>query len=216
MIAAGIGEEESEKPLNVTDLGAVRVTPRVFFASEVEVEPLGEVVSVSADELCDICSLGNECGHVSLLLGRLFFLGGLLLFLCCCLQHRLRPPNIVHDGLNRAFNDIEYANGGGQVKDYVSLVNQFREQMQILVDHFQPLTIANALALLHEGKLPANSVCVTFDDGYLNNLEIAAPILSELEIPATVFVATQYPPFEQAEHTDIPSGGGTERPYAPV
>ncbi len=36
-------------------------------------------------------------------------------------------------------------------------------------------------------------VAVTFDDAYLAVLEVAAPILSRLGLPATVFVPTRYP-----------------------
>jgi peptidoglycan/xylan/chitin deacetylase (PgdA/CDA1 family) len=35
-------------------------------------------------------------------------------------------------------------------------------------------------------------VAITFDDGYLDNLEVAAPILSELNIPFTVFVTSEF------------------------
>lgn len=68
----------------------------------------------------------------------------------------------------------------------------FRWQMKLLRDHFNPLPLARAVDLLEIGKLPANSVCVTFDDGYLNNLEVAQPILEEFAVPATVFVATAF------------------------
>ena len=68
----------------------------------------------------------------------------------------------------------------------------FLWQMKLLRDHFNPLPLATAVHLLERGTLPANSVCVTFDDGYLNNLEVAQPILEKFAIPATVFVATAF------------------------
>ena len=39
---------------------------------------------------------------------------------------------------------------------------------------------------------PDRAFAVTFDDGYLNNLTRALPVLEELGVPATVFVATAY------------------------
>ena len=47
-------------------------------------------------------------------------------------------------------------------------------------------------ALLEKRKLPEKSVMITFDDGYRNNFEIAAPLLFELKIPFSVFVITDF------------------------
>ncbi len=39
-------------------------------------------------------------------------------------------------------------------------------------------------------NLDENAVCITFDDGYMDNFTNALPILSELQIPATIFIST--------------------------
>ncbi|WP_438863386.1 polysaccharide deacetylase family protein [Neptunicella sp.] len=69
---------------------------------------------------------------------------------------------------------------------------EFDWQMKLLKDHFNPLPLSEAITLLKMNRLPANSVCVTFDDGYVNNLTVAQPILAKYEIPATVYVATGF------------------------
>jgi peptidoglycan/xylan/chitin deacetylase (PgdA/CDA1 family) len=40
--------------------------------------------------------------------------------------------------------------------------------------------------------IPRKTFVVTFDDGYANNLTQALPILTKLQVPATVFVTTAY------------------------
>jgi peptidoglycan/xylan/chitin deacetylase (PgdA/CDA1 family) len=65
----------------------------------------------------------------------------------------------------------------------------FSAQMRLLAQNFHPLPLLEAVARLRAGTLPARAVCVTFDDGYANNCEVALPILKEHGVPATVFVA---------------------------
>jgi peptidoglycan/xylan/chitin deacetylase (PgdA/CDA1 family) len=45
---------------------------------------------------------------------------------------------------------------------------------------------------LRMGRRSRPVVAITFDDGYLDNLTAAAPVLREYRAPATVFVATDY------------------------
>ena len=68
----------------------------------------------------------------------------------------------------------------------------FREHMQILAERgFTGIGLSELLDGWHgPGKLPARPVVLTFDDGFANLLEHAAPILSGLNFHATVFVVS--------------------------
>jgi peptidoglycan/xylan/chitin deacetylase (PgdA/CDA1 family) len=64
----------------------------------------------------------------------------------------------------------------------------FRAQMELtLRAGAKPVTLDAAVDRLDEGA-PGRHVCVTFDDGYHDNLDNAIPVLRELGIPATIFV----------------------------
>jgi len=77
--------------------------------------------------------------------------------------------------------------------DYTVGLKTFREQMAILSCYFQPITVSD-LADWWAGKaeLPRHSVLVTFDDGYMNNLTNAAPVLLQYGVPAVIHVCTGY------------------------
>jgi peptidoglycan/xylan/chitin deacetylase (PgdA/CDA1 family)/glycosyltransferase involved in cell wall biosynthesis len=86
------------------------------------------------------------------------------------------------------------ASGGSEQIDNLHIPEvQFRRQMKWLRRKFTPVTLDQAIAGL-EGRapLPIRPALVTFDDAYRNNLTVAAPILSELGIPAVLFVPTQF------------------------
>lgn len=64
----------------------------------------------------------------------------------------------------------------------------FADQMRWLSMYCNILPLPDAAERLREGRLPARAACITFDDGYADNYDVAAPILEEIGLPATFFV----------------------------
>jgi peptidoglycan/xylan/chitin deacetylase (PgdA/CDA1 family) len=67
---------------------------------------------------------------------------------------------------------------------------RFRAQMELLRSEYVPMPLVELARRSRHGVVPRGAVAVTFDDGYADNLHEAEPILRELGIPATIFVAT--------------------------
>lgn len=70
--------------------------------------------------------------------------------------------------------------------------DEFDRQLDVLARWFTVMPLGEAVARLRAGTLPARAACVTFDDGYADNHDIALPILARRGIPATFFVATSF------------------------
>jgi peptidoglycan/xylan/chitin deacetylase (PgdA/CDA1 family) len=68
--------------------------------------------------------------------------------------------------------------------------DRFREVCIWLAKHFDVVPLEAQIAALESGRILPYSASITFDDGYLDNYQFAAPILHELGLPATFFVAT--------------------------
>jgi peptidoglycan/xylan/chitin deacetylase (PgdA/CDA1 family) len=71
-------------------------------------------------------------------------------------------------------------------------VSRFERIVEFLVRYFEVIPLSHALRALQDGKLPAGAACITFDDGYADNLLLAAPLLRRHGASATVFVATGF------------------------
>ena len=67
---------------------------------------------------------------------------------------------------------------------------RFAEQVRVLRARRTMLSVDAFVARLQCGDLPHDAVALTFDDGYLDNLYQAKPILEAADVPGTVFLTT--------------------------
>lgn len=71
--------------------------------------------------------------------------------------------------------------------------SQFESHMSVISKQYRVLTVAQAIEELKtHGDFKENTVAITFDDGFASVDSIAAPILRKYNIPATVFLATDF------------------------
>lgn len=72
-------------------------------------------------------------------------------------------------------------------------VADFERQMRYLAKAYHLMPLETMALHIRSGKLlPRRAIAVTFDDGYRDNYEHAYPVLKEYNIPATVFVTTEF------------------------
>lgn len=70
---------------------------------------------------------------------------------------------------------------------YVTPQN-FAEHLDVLRSRTMVMALDELSAACVQGTLPLNSTAITFDDGYVNNLREARPLLEAADLPATVFI----------------------------
>ena len=86
---------------------------------------------------------------------------------------------------------ILYHRVSDDVRDNLTVgIGQFNRQMEAVRRHCHVLTIEEVVAMTDIPYFAKPAVCITFDDGYLDNYTQAVPILQRHGIPAAFFVTT--------------------------
>lgn len=82
-----------------------------------------------------------------------------------------------------------------QQQDFLTVsTEQLDQQLRYLQENkYQIIDIQRLMdSIMTHKTLPPKTVLLTFDDGYLNNLTFAYPILQRYQAPATIFLPTAY------------------------
>jgi peptidoglycan/xylan/chitin deacetylase (PgdA/CDA1 family) len=114
-------------------------------------------------------------------------------YLCKHWVHRLQAARERralrgHDAWNGGLRILGYHRVSTDPDEHSVTPTAFRAQMEALLHvGAKPVPLDDALELLDE-RPSGRYVCVTFDDGYHDNLDRAIPVLRDLQIPATIFV----------------------------
>lgn len=88
-------------------------------------------------------------------------------------------------------------------KNHMS-VQDFEQQIQFFIKHFDVLNQSEFLDSYHSGIIPKRPrTLLTFDDGYENNFTNAYPILKKWNVPATIFPVTSLIGTKEATWYDI-------------
>ena len=102
----------------------------------------------------------------------------------------LTDENVViflfHGVVNSGDHGIRNYNGKHILK------NEFQEFLDSMVKTGHPVTMDEVLDFCSGNPLPKKSFAVTFDDGFLNNLTVAVPVLEAFGVPATLYLTTDF------------------------
>jgi len=126
------------------------------------------------------------------LLAAVLYYSGMLAFFSLLRRFFFNRSNFVilmyHQVLEE--NDVEkdYVQPGLYVSRQV-----FEKQMAFLSEKYNLLSLERVTEILEKNQSPPlKSIVITFDDGWRDNYLYAYPILKKYNVPATIFLATDY------------------------
>jgi len=80
---------------------------------------------------------------------------------------------------------------------------RFRSQMRFLAKHRHVVSLTQLVEMIQRHEpIARGTVVLTFDDGYLDNLDVVTPILKNHGLPATLYLPTTYIDDERPQWID--------------
>ena len=76
--------------------------------------------------------------------------------------------------------------------DWTMSTRSFAAQIRWLRARFDLVSLAEAQARIAAGRNRWPTACITFDDGYADNMRFAVPLLLKHQVPFTYFVSTSH------------------------
>tara|TARA_B100000686_G_C16749580_1_gene951625 strand:- start:659 stop:1606 length:948 start_codon:yes stop_codon:yes gene_type:complete len=88
------------------------------------------------------------------------------------------------------YHKISPDNNSSKENDELSVSeSKFRQQLIFLKKNYNLVSLNNLINFEKSNKF---NICITFDDGYKDNLTYALPILKEFNVPATIYFVTKF------------------------
>jgi peptidoglycan/xylan/chitin deacetylase (PgdA/CDA1 family) len=80
----------------------------------------------------------------------------------------------------------------GQTEGLTVSVSMFERYCRFFGQHFRVVSLLDLVERLERRQTLNRELAITFDDGYRDNYENAAPVLEKLSLPATFFIVTRW------------------------
>jgi len=98
-------------------------------------------------------------------------------------------PDIEHRAAILCFHNVVDHRPDPEVESDVLHINGFRGLLKVLRRSFNVVSLAEIVAAVRdEAPLPPRAIAITFDDGYVTNHTVAAPVLDEFGMPWSSFL----------------------------
>lgn len=102
-------------------------------------------------------------------------------------------PNLLTVLNYHRINDINQGNFTSYKPNVSATQVEFAKQMEHIKKNYNLINCEHLIAWLYgKRELPQRAALITFDDGYQDNLGNAYPILNALDIPAVIFITTDF------------------------